>query len=262
MRKITLKSKETQQEYEILALDRKEGEPKNRVIVQHKVLEDLFVKLAGTVTTNITPIFGGACAMIFSISDDKGKVVYGTGEATEKTLSRNFSKEYPTALSFQRAFDRAVIRYFDFEDVQMYSASEFVPQTEEDEAAVFVVQKTEPAPAIDPDILKDDDDLDLDVPNESPAPVVTEEEEVPPAQPIVPATKTRAKGKKPTSKSTPATSDKASTRQNYDPGNYRFKSGKYQDQTIQEVYKANPSYITFLADKGNSMAQKFLENNK
>ena len=85
----------------------------NQIPSENKVMYD-FQNI--TVNPNI-PVF------LCTICDKNGRRVQEIGEATPRSLTTNIGKSYPSLLASQRAFDRAAIRFLNFEG-KIYSNME------------------------------------------------------------------------------------------------------------------------------------------
>lgn len=122
----TIHSKRLDKDFDALCW---EMPKKGRVetVVAHEAFEDIIfnTEMPPGFCYEVAPIIGIASypVMQCTMTDDTGRKIFAIGEAHPNTLINSISRNNPVIMAFNRAFDRAAIRYLDFEG-KFYSSAE------------------------------------------------------------------------------------------------------------------------------------------
>lgn len=105
------------------------GGKKNTIVYHHELENIILNTLSGTVTCEYTVYNANPndIVVVCKISGGEwGKSISAIGEATPETLKSSVEKAYPTTIAFQRAFDRAAIKFLEL-GYHVYSNMEMEP---------------------------------------------------------------------------------------------------------------------------------------
>jgi len=105
-------------EFELLTIEKQEGDHVMQILT-HEGLEDLVHNVIPT-EEGVTYDFRfentdvNHSVVVCVVADKTGRRIVDVGESIPATLDTDIAKSYPTLMAKQRAFDRAVIRFFAF----------------------------------------------------------------------------------------------------------------------------------------------------
>lgn len=113
-------------------------------VVKHDSLRDIFLNQYPGLQVNYQVVSTDVrhSVVLCRISDDKGRVSTEIGESLPNTLTDPISKNYPTLMAFQRAFDRALIAFLNF-DGKVLSDLELGMDVPEDVMATIIDEETQ-----------------------------------------------------------------------------------------------------------------------
>lgn len=130
-----IKSKYLEQEFEVSCWEMHEKNGRALTIIEHAAIEDIiFNKIDKEgFTYELEPVVGVASHPVFKcvMTDGYMRKIIAIGEAEPSTLINHISRQNPSIMASNRAFDRAAIRYLNLEG-KVYSSEEIPEEYEED----------------------------------------------------------------------------------------------------------------------------------
>lgn len=130
-----IKSNYLQEEYDVSCWEMKQRD-RTLIIIEHAALEDIVfnnLHIEGF-RYDLIPIAGVSNHPVVKcvMEDGNGRRIVAIGEAHPSSLINEISRQNPTIMAGNRAFDRAAIRYLDL-DGKVYSSEEIQDNNEENE---------------------------------------------------------------------------------------------------------------------------------
>lgn len=111
-----LESKYLQQKVDVTTIEKEEN-GRTLQIITHDSLRDIFLNQITGVTAEYQVISSDRyhSVVLCRVFNDKGRSITEIGESLPASLTDTISQNYPTLMAFQRAFDRALIAFLNFE---------------------------------------------------------------------------------------------------------------------------------------------------
>lgn len=134
----TIKSEYLNQEFEVSCWEMHQKNGRTLTIIEHAALEDIIfnkMNIEGF-SYEITPIASAVNYPVIQcvMSDANGRHIIALGEAHPDSLVNTISRQNPTIMAGNRAFDRAAIRYLNLEG-KVYSSDEIPSDNADKEEA-------------------------------------------------------------------------------------------------------------------------------
>ena len=130
----TIRSKYLEKNFEVSCWEMTQKNGRTLTIVEHAAIEDIILNKVDKegFTYELEALVGVTGHPVFKCTMQDGymRKIIAIGEAEPSTLINNISRQNPAIMASNRAFDRAAIRYLDFEGDKVFSSTEIAEDEE------------------------------------------------------------------------------------------------------------------------------------